>query len=52
MDTIKNEYMNQLAKQKNEYENQIKEINEKQEKKEKESDNEIFNLRKLLMNLV
>ena len=31
MDTIKNEYMNQLAKQKNEYENQIKEINEKQE---------------------
>ena len=52
MDTIKTEYMNQLAKQKNEYENQIKEINEKQEKKEKESDNEIFNLRKLLMNLV
>ena len=52
MDTIKNEYMNQLAKQKNEYENQIKEINEKQEKKEKESDNEIFNLRKLFMNLV
>lgn len=52
MDTIKNEYMNQLTKQKNEYESQIKEINEKQEKKEKESDNEIFNLRKLLMNLV
>lgn len=52
MDTIKNEYMNQLIKQKNEYESQIKEINEKQEKKEKESDNEIFNLRKLLMNLV